>query len=72
MPNFDRRGPEGKGSRTGRGLGKCNDDNSQNSDDNRNENVEQERFVGRGAGRGFANGNQFRGGQGRLRRNRRY
>jgi hypothetical protein len=32
MPGFDRTGPEGKGSRTGRGLGKCNP-NTQNKDD---------------------------------------
>ena len=27
MPGFNRTGPEGKGPRTGRGLGRCNPDN---------------------------------------------
>ena len=26
MPNFDQTGPRGKGPKTGRGLGKCDDD----------------------------------------------
>ena len=32
MPGFDRTGPRGEGSKTGRGLGKCNS-NKQNSDE---------------------------------------
>ena len=28
MPRLDRTGPEGKGSKTGRGMGRCNPDNS--------------------------------------------
>lgn len=29
MPGFDKTGPEGKGSKTGRGLGTCSDNKSQ-------------------------------------------
>ena len=31
MPNFDKKGPQGKGPRTGRGLGKCEDAKLKNS-----------------------------------------
>jgi len=31
MPNNDKTGPKGKGSKTGRGLGKCNSEDQQNS-----------------------------------------
>lgn len=34
MPQFDRTGPEGKGSKTGRGLGKCNDAKRTEGDNN--------------------------------------
>ena len=39
MPNFDKTGPEGKGPKTGRGLGKCT--NPEN----------EKRGLGRGLGR---------------------
>ena len=41
MPGLDKTGPEGKGSRTGRGMGKCNSENDSGV-----------RPFGRGAGRG--------------------
>lgn len=34
MPRFDGTGPEGKGSKTGRGLGNCNTDKKVSSDTN--------------------------------------
>ena len=47
MPNFDRTGPQGRGSMTGRQLGRCNDNNNITD------------FVyGRGR-RGNGNGNGF-------------
>jgi hypothetical protein len=63
MPGLDRTGPEGKGPRTGRQMGKCNPDASPN-----------EEFIGgagrgrrfggggRGPGRGFGRRFRFRGG----------
>lgn len=48
MPGFDRTGPEGQGSRTGRQMGKCS---------NREENESgQEPLMGRGPGRGMGRG----------------
>ena len=48
MPGFDRTGPEGQGSRTGRQMGKCsNSDNSESG---------QEPLMGRGPGRGMGRG----------------
>jgi len=52
MPGFDRTGPLGKGSRTGRGFGKCDPEKGESPDESNNT-----RF-GRGLGRG-------RGGRGR-------
>lgn len=31
MPGFDRTGPEGKGARTGRKMGRCNPENQDNT-----------------------------------------
>jgi len=65
MPGLDRKGPEGKGSRTGRGLGKCKDpENSKNDDLN-----PEDESRGRGRGFGFGGGSgKGRGrGQGRGR-----
>lgn len=42
MPNKDKTGPEGKGPRTGRGLGDCKE----------NETLPLRRGIGRGRGRG--------------------
>lgn len=62
MPGFDRRGPEGEGPMTGRGLGRCNE-NAKRTDDDQEMN---ERGWGRGwrfrfggGGRGFRNGRGF-------------
>ncbi len=48
MPGFNRTGPEGEGSRTGRQMGKCS--NGENNDSG------QEPFMGRGLGRGMGRG----------------
>ncbi len=50
MPRGDRTGPEGRGSMTGRGLGRCSDNGNRNFGSD---------FGGWGRGRGFFNG--FRG-----------
>ena len=51
MPGFDSTGPMGKGSRTGRGLGKCNPKNEVTED-----NIAMNEFRGRRRpGRGLAN-----------------
>ena len=60
MPGLDHSGPRGEGSRTGRGLGKCN------SPQKRREIAEsQDQFIGRhenecrrGRGRGFGRRNR--------------
>jgi hypothetical protein len=36
MPKQDKTGPQGKGPRTGRGLGKCQPDDKVNSDSKKN------------------------------------
>ncbi len=62
MPGFDRTGPEGKGPRTGRELGKCNPVPEDSPD---------ERGFGRGFGRGRNQaGGRFRGRGRGLGRNR--
>jgi len=48
MPNKDGKGPEGKGPRTGRGLGKCTPAENEKLDETR-----PRRGMGRGQGRGF-------------------
>lgn len=59
MPGLDRTGPEGKGSRSGRGLGKCKDpENSKENDLNLAE-------ESRGWRRRFGFGGGFGKGQGR-------
>jgi len=59
MPQFDRTGPQGQGPTTGRGMGKCRDDNEV-----KNENANQKGFFGRALGLGRKNPGQ---GQGRGR-----
>ena len=59
MPGLDRTGPEGRGSHTGRGFGKCNPESQNNGTDTTSNDVPDERGFGRGFGRG--------GGQGRNR-----
>jgi len=56
MPGFDRSGPEGKGSRTGRAMGKCKPDGKEISDEEINVPAR-----GRGRGRGFRNRMRNRG-----------
>lgn len=55
MPGLDGKGPIGQGSRTGRGLGNCRPDNSENVEAN-NTRPSLGRFGGRGLGRGLGNG----------------
>lgn len=63
MPRFDRTGPEGQGSRTGRGFGKC-DTNNQRSDEQKD--LEDYPKAGvRGLGRRLARGFGFGRGMGR-------
>ena len=52
MPRFDRTGPMGQGSQTGRGLGRCNPKNKDTDNDNQ-KNVFPLRGMGSGLGRGF-------------------
>ena len=60
MPGFDRTGPDGQGSQTGRRLGKCNPNNRRINQENIDE---DDRFFGR-RGRGRRNGGRFRFGRG--------
>ena len=60
MPGFDRSGPEGKGSRTGRAMGKCKPDGKEISDEEINVPA-RGRGRGRGLGRGFRNRMRNRG-----------
>jgi len=58
MPRFDGTGPQGKGPMTGRKMGKCSNDNSQNDSTprfgfGRGFFCRKQRGLGRGAGRGF-------------------
>lgn len=57
MPGFDRTGPEGKGSRTGKALGKCNSNNRSN-DNNSSEETGTGR-LGRAFGRGHRQGREM-------------
>ena len=71
MPGLDRTGPEGRGSSTGRGLGKCNPDSRRNGPDTAPEDFPDERGFGRGPGRGRDQGRfRFRSGGRGLGRNR--
>jgi hypothetical protein len=60
MPNLDKTGPEGKGPMTGRGAGKC-------SENDTTEKPTQNQTQGLGLGRGL--GRKNRGPLGRGRRN---
>ena len=71
MPGLDRTGPESRGPRTGRGLGKCNPDSQDKGMDAAPEDFPDERGFGRGFGRGRGQGRfRFRGGGRGLGRNR--
>ncbi|MBN2598210.1 DUF5320 domain-containing protein [Labilibaculum sp.] len=63
MPGLDRSGPEGKGARTGRGMGRCNSNKKMYS-----ETEFKDETIERGKGQGFGLG---RGRAGRLRLRRR-
>ena len=58
MPGFNRKGPEGDGPMTGRGLGKCRKPENISQPDS-----EDQEVAGRGRGRRF----RFRGESGRGR-----
>ena len=59
MPGYDRTGPEGQGSRTGRQMGKCG--NSENSASG------HEPQTGRGLGRGMGRGVSMAAGRATMR-----
>jgi len=48
MPNRDATGPEGKGAKTGRGLGNCNPQESDNEDKLQGRGFGSRRLLGRG------------------------
>lgn len=52
MPRFDRTGPEGKGSQTGRGLGKCNPNPQETDKQIPSEDQQRLAPLNRGYGRG--------------------
>ncbi len=70
MPGLDRTGPFSEGSKTGRGLGRCNPDNK-NKDFTEADEMglgRNNRFRGgAGPGRGMGRGNRPGGGRGRGR-----
>lgn len=59
MPGLDRKGPQGDGPKTGRGLGKCNPD-TKTQDEN-----SAETQYGRGLGRRMGRGQRAGRGRGR-------
>lgn len=54
MPRFDRTGPDGQGSQTGRGLGKCNPDEEKRI--NKEQSYGSGRKKGGGLGKWFGLG----------------
>ena len=56
MPRFDRTGPEGKGSQTGRGLGKCNPKSKETDQQVPGEDPQRPATLNRGYGRGLGRG----------------
>lgn len=52
MPGFDRTGPGGQGSRTGRQLGKCNSNNAQSVEQESSEELQKRMGLARGKGLG--------------------
>ncbi len=67
MPGFDRTGPMGKGSRTGRGQGLCRPRSQSTKEDNMGDELPDERRLGLRLGRGFRRGRGNGGGFGRRR-----
>ena len=56
MPGLDRTGPEGQGSRTGRQLGKCTNNDSGGLNQETPLGKGPERVIGKGMGRGMGRG----------------
>lgn len=56
MPRFDRTGPEGKGSQTGRRLGKCNPNQQEVDKQIPGEDQERPATLNRGYGKGLGRG----------------
>ncbi len=59
MPQLDRTGPESKGAKTGRGMGRCNPDHSiqiKSSTDSNQGTGRRGLGRGKGLGRGFGRG----------------
>ncbi|NOX86063.1 MAG: DUF5320 domain-containing protein [Chlorobi bacterium] len=56
MPGFDGTGPRGDGPRTGRGLGKCKDDEVRTDSKAPDDDFPRRRGFGFGAGRGRGRG----------------
>jgi hypothetical protein len=54
MPGLNSTGPEGKGPRTGRGLGRCKPNDQENNFSHANEN--EPRALGKGLGRRLGKG----------------
>ncbi len=71
MPGFDRTGPEGQGSQTGRKMGKCNSNNRETTEqfDVNETSRGLGRKFGQGIGRGFGRGTGKGAGRGLGRRN---
>jgi hypothetical protein len=65
MPGLNGKGPEGQGSQTGRGLGKCNPNNQ--IADTQTAMDDSPRVRGRKRGNGFGFGNVENAGRGRVR-----
>jgi len=68
MPGLDSTGPEGKGPKTGRGLGNCgsktksSNSNKEEADNSTAGNMRRRQRMGRKGG-GMGRGNRHRGGQ---------
>ena len=71
MPGLDRTGPEGKGSQTGRKMGKCNPSKSDSNDPLDQETLSERSRFGRGRNQSGEQGRGFGKGDGKGRRMRR-
>lgn len=56
MPNRDKTGPEGKGSKTGRGMGQCSPEEQKKIDKEIDGIIDGVLKTGRGQGRGLGRG----------------
>jgi len=57
MPNLDGTGPRGQGSKTGRGMGKCNPDNKPQESPKTGQGLGLGKGMAAGRGRGQGRGN---------------